>query len=923
MRLSKIIIIIYSISFYSTNCYLFSVIISIYNTGRYLDDSIGSLINQTIGFNKIQLILINDGSTDDSENICLKYKKLYPNNIIYVKLFHSGVSKARNIGLDYASGSYINFLDSDDKWDSKAFKIVSIFFKYYKRINIVGCRIKCFESSNNYHFLDYKFKRTRIVNVTKDYYYIHLSSSSSFFRRFYIKKKKFVEKIYLGEDIRFITNILINNPYIGFIREALYYYRRRKDSTSAVQNSEYNYKYYFWTIKYVQQYIIEESMKTYNKIISFIQYYIAYELLFRLQSKAYNYLNISDYNKYCKLIENLLKKIEDKYFLEQKIFPSYLLIFALSKKHDVDKRLDIKFENDSFIYSDYVMINLRNYKNIIIWKYIEINENILHLKGEDRFWMPRKNYYYYCEIESKKFYPNYYYHQEYDYFTMYGNLRKGRLVSFDINLNIQKKQKLFIYLMYKDFRIEIFTTLNTFIHIAPIENSYYRSGNYILKYNNYSLFIYPYNDNLLNSFEYLYSKELIRKQKDYISKIRKKIIKRREKKNKYKIWLINDRKDKAGDNGEYFFRYLNNKKPAGINFYFTINKNCTDYNRLKEFHNIINFNSSLYLNIFFKANKIITSVSESWVRNPFGIDGKYFCDLFNYKIIYLNNGIIKDEISKYINKLQTNFDLIITSSIKEYKSLLNYNYGYSKNNIALTGLPRFDNLKQLAKIKETKKIILIFPTWRMYIKGTIDLLTHESIKSKMFINTTYFNFYNNLINDQLLIDKMQNNGYKGIFCLHPNFKEQWIYFKKNEIFDIRKNCDIQEVMIKSSLLITDYSNLFFDFGFIRKPIIYAHFDYEEYRKNHYKQGFFDYKKNGFGPICHNIQSTIKTIIAQIDNNCKLKNIYLKRIKRFFYYYDQKNSYRTFVEINKMENQNRSLHLLRFFSGIILKYRKYN
>ena len=429
MRLSKIIIIIYSISFYSTNCYLFSVIISIYNTGRYLDDSIGSLINQTIGFNKIQLILINDGSTDDSENICLKYKKLYPNNIIYVKLFHSGVSKARNIGLDYASGSYINFLDSDDKWDSKAFKIVSIFFKYYKRINIVGCRIKCFESSNNYHFLDYKFKRTRIVNVTKDYYYIHLSSSSSFFRRLYIKKKKFVEKIYLGEDIRFITNILINNPYIGFIREALYYYRRRKDSTSAVQNSEYNYKYYFWTIKYVQQYIIEESMKTYNKIISFIQYYIAYELLFRLQSKAYNYLNISDYNKYCKLIENLLKKIEDKYFLEQKIFPSYLLIFALSKKHDVDKRLDIKFENNSFIYSDYVMINLRNYKNIIIWKYIEINENILHLKGEDRFWMPRKNYYYYCEIESKKFYPNYYYYQEYDYFTMYGNLRKGRLVS--------------------------------------------------------------------------------------------------------------------------------------------------------------------------------------------------------------------------------------------------------------------------------------------------------------------------------------------------------------------------------------------------------------------------------------------------------------------------------------------------------------
>ena len=96
--------------------FLFSVIISIYNTGRYLDDSIGSLINQTIGYEKIQIILINDGSTDDSEKICLKYKELYKNNIEYIKINHRGVSIARNIGLKYTKGLYINFLDSDDKW---------------------------------------------------------------------------------------------------------------------------------------------------------------------------------------------------------------------------------------------------------------------------------------------------------------------------------------------------------------------------------------------------------------------------------------------------------------------------------------------------------------------------------------------------------------------------------------------------------------------------------------------------------------------------------------------------------------------------------------------------------------------------------------------------------------------------------------
>ena len=67
------------------NCYIFSVIMAVYNTGGFLDESIGSLIKQTIGFEKIQLILINDGSYDNSEEICLKYKKKYPNNIFILK----------------------------------------------------------------------------------------------------------------------------------------------------------------------------------------------------------------------------------------------------------------------------------------------------------------------------------------------------------------------------------------------------------------------------------------------------------------------------------------------------------------------------------------------------------------------------------------------------------------------------------------------------------------------------------------------------------------------------------------------------------------------------------------------------------------------------------------------------------------------
>jgi len=80
--------------------------------------------------------------------------------------------------------------------------------------------------------------------------------------------------------------------------------------------------------------------------------------------------------------------------------------------------------------------------------------------------------------------------------------------------------------------------------------------------------------------------------------------------------------------------------------------------------------------------------------------------------------------------------------------------------------------------------------------------------------------------------------------------------------------------MSSSLLITDYSNLFFDFAYLKKPIIYTQFDYEEYRKTQYKKGYFDYTIHGFGPVCYNLECTITKIISKLAGNCNLEKKYL-------------------------------------------------
>lgn len=90
---------------------LISVIIPVYNTGKYLNKCFDSVINQT--YKNIEIILINDGSTDNSDSICLEYKNK-DSRIVYIKKENEGVSKARNTALDIVKGKYIAFVDSDD-----------------------------------------------------------------------------------------------------------------------------------------------------------------------------------------------------------------------------------------------------------------------------------------------------------------------------------------------------------------------------------------------------------------------------------------------------------------------------------------------------------------------------------------------------------------------------------------------------------------------------------------------------------------------------------------------------------------------------------------------------------------------------------------------------------------------------------------
>ena len=908
--------------------FVFSVIIAVYNTGRYLDDSIGSLLNQTVGLDKIQIILVDDGSTDNSEEICLKYQKEYSNNIIYKKIEHGGVSRARNVGLDYARGEFINFLDADDKWDSQALEYVLSFFENNTNVDIVAGRLLFFEAINTYHPLDYKFYETRVVNLTKEYNCIHLSGPSSFFRKLIIKGKKFMEDVFSGEDTIFINNILLLNPIIGYIREAIYYYRKRADHSSAVQNQVQKVDFYFSQLKYVGQYLIDKSKELYNKIVPFIQFYIGYNDLFRILSPAFKFLNSTNFIRYCKAIEDQLNQIEDKYILEQK-FTSYKnKIFTLSKKYHRDLRYEVIYKNNLLIYSGYILMNLKSNNNIIIWRFFELKGNKLHLEGKDEFWMPRETYFFYCKIGNKTFFPTYKIYSGYDYYTMYGLIEKGRIVIFDILIQHIDEQIIQFFISYNDNNVEIFPSLGDFINIPNVKDGYYESEKFLIKIIKRRFYIYRYNKILGISFEkqyYIYLKSI---KKENIIKLRKIYKKFYYNKNKKKeIWIINDKQYQAGDNGEYFFRYLIHKKLKEKMLYFAIKKECDDFRRLKKIGNILDLGSKEYLELFLKSDKIISSVLDFWVTNPFGEDQKYIKDLFHFDIIFIQCGLIRNDLSNIIRRIINNFILFITSSKIEYKFILASKYYYNINNVLLTGLPAFDNVVEIKKKFNKEKLIFIFPTWRNYIRLTKNMSSDKYIHSDKFKNTKFFNFFNDLINHKKLLTNMKKFNYTGILCLHPYFSEQKKDFTSNNYFLINDFCNYQELLARASLLITDYSDIFFNFAYIKKPLIYAQFDNEKYRKFHHRD-YFDYKKDGFGPVCFNIECTIEEIIKEISINCSLKRNYLRTIQKFFYFSDKNHNDIIFDAIQnnrqgnvRMKNEYNNYFILPFFIWFLIIMKK--
>jgi len=219
---------------------LISIIVPVYNTSQYLPRCIDSILQQS--HQKLEVILVNDGSIDTSGNVCEQYKK----RDARVQVIHrenAGVSSARNVGLNVAQGEWVGFVDSDDWIEPMMYeKLLHSATQYNKLIASCGAEIHDIDpNKETTHITHQKVPSTITQHQYFEYAIQDLALVSSvctkLFNRKLIEKcgaVKFDISIHHYEDLLFVVQSAAKSDGVAHIPEALYHYCRREGSATTL-----------------------------------------------------------------------------------------------------------------------------------------------------------------------------------------------------------------------------------------------------------------------------------------------------------------------------------------------------------------------------------------------------------------------------------------------------------------------------------------------------------------------------------------------------------------------------------------------------------------------------------------------------------------------------------------------------------------
>lgn len=360
------------------------------------------------------------------------------------------------------------------------------------------------------------------------------------------------------------------------------------------------------------------------------------------------------------------------------------------------------------------------------------------------------------------------------------------------------------------------------------------------------------------------------------------------------LWLISEDRNEARDNGFWLYRHIRMNHPEQDCVY-AINKESPDYQRVAPLGEVIQFGSYRHWVYYLAAQKNISSQKNGkpnaavcYVLEVYG--------LLKNKRAFLQHGVIINDLP-WLYYDATKMSLFVCGAKQEYEFIRD-TFGYPAGAVQYLGLTRFDGLHDFT-VKKNQ--ILVMPTWREWI-ATPTSKSKKLDDMSAFTSTEYFQSWNALLNSEKISALLERYDMELLFYPHRNMQQYLGEFStasdRITIADW-KQYDVQELLKNSAFLITDYSSISMDFAYMRKPMLYYQFDEEKFRQGQYPEGYFSYKRDGFGPFCATLEDVCVHLEHFMANGLAGEPLYTQREEAFFPLYDTNNCERNYEAIKNM------------------------
>lgn len=362
------------------------------------------------------------------------------------------------------------------------------------------------------------------------------------------------------------------------------------------------------------------------------------------------------------------------------------------------------------------------------------------------------------------------------------------------------------------------------------------------------------------------------------------------------IWLISERGDTAQDNGFALFEWVRANSDA-VRARFVLDSSSEGWRRTRDRRGIVARGSVRHRLAMLHARVLISSqdidaylLPPQWNRADFRTHLAYRLE---QRRVFLQHGVSFNDVAEPLARETTGLDLFVTSVAME-QDYLSKTTRYS-GELVQTGMPRYDRLKRVGNRR-----IVLMPTWRRYL--VLPSYSAEGEDPGTFAGSAYERFFTELLQDPGLASVLEKHDVVLSFAPHYEV----VRYFGNIVTDSPRievvapaGNEVQDLICSATVFMTDYTSVMFDAAYLGVPVVQLPFDLQDFHERHYGRGWFDNGSGEYWPVAKTVEEAIAVLDRILSSGAIVDASYQSKIDELFARRDDQNSKRVYDAIRAL------------------------